>query len=315
MKIDKQLVSILMPAYNAEAFIEKSIRCILNQTYENWELLIADDASKDKTRKMIESFSDNRILTFHNGTNLGYLETWNKLIRKAKGSFITFLDADDLCPSNRIETLLKAFQNDPELGAVGSNYNRIDDHGKIKETSSFPLTHKEIQVAMPQKYYFIGSALMIRKKVYETIGAYNNFFNRMGAEDHYWVYLIMEKFKMCNVKEALYSYRFNENSVTGNIANNPSKINAPLILEHLMNQRKSTGTDDLESGKIDDLNNMLNDLNKPFENNPSYYFYYVAKRRFYEGHKKLSLKYIKKAIFKSPLKLQYYRDLLYFIRH
>ncbi|MEY4571683.1 MAG: hypothetical protein RLZ10_894 [Bacteroidota bacterium] len=304
-----------MPAYNAEKYIGKSIECVINQTYEHWELLISDDASTDGTKNIINKYTDPRIECFHNTKNLGYLKTWNNLICKAKGSFITFLDADDLCASNRIETLLKAFQNDPELGAVGSNYNRIDDHGKIKETSRFPHTHKEIQVAMPQNYYFIGSAIMIRKKVYETIGSYHNFFNRMGAEDHYWVYLIMEKFKMGNVKEALYSYRFNENSVTGNIANNPSKINAPLILEHLINQRKSTGTDDLESGKIDDLNNMLNDLNKPFENNPSYYFYYVAKRRFYEGHKKLSIKYIKKAIFKSPLKLQYYRDLLYFIRH
>jgi glycosyltransferase involved in cell wall biosynthesis len=309
------LVSILMPAYNAEQFIAKSIECILNQTYENWELIIADDASKDNTRKIIEHFKDNRIKIFHNKTNLGYLETWNKLISKATGSFITFLDADDLCSLNRIEILLNTFKNNQDLGAVGSNFNRINDQGIIIESSNFPLKHDEIKEAMPQKFHFIGSALMIRKEVFESIGVYHTFFNRMGAEDHYWVYLILEKFKMCNVKEALYSYRFNEHSVTGNIANNPSKINVPIILDHLINQRRATGTDDLENGKIDELKKMLNELNTPFETDSSYYYYYVARRRFYEGHKQLSIKLIKKAILKSPLKFKYYKDYLYFLRN
>jgi glycosyltransferase involved in cell wall biosynthesis len=315
MELKQPLVSILMPAYNAEQYIAKSIECILNQTYENWELLIADDASKDLTRKIIEQYNDNRILTFHNEKNQGYLETWNKLISKATGSFITFLDADDLCSINRIEILVNTFIDKPDLGAIGSNFNRIDEFGNIKEISNFPLKHDEIKEAMPQKFHFIGSALMIRKEVFESIGAYHTFFNRMGAEDHYWVYLILEKFKMCNVQEALYSYRFNEHSVTGNIANNPSKINVPFILDYLINQRRATGTDDLESGKIDELKKMLNELNKPFETDSSYYYYYVAKRRFYEGHKQLSIKLIKKAILKSPLKFQYYKDYLYFLRN
>jgi glycosyltransferase involved in cell wall biosynthesis len=308
------LVSILMPAYNAELYIEKSIECILNQTYENWELLIADDASIDKTRKIIEKYEDNRIITFHNKKNLGYLETWNNLIAEANGSFITFLDSDDLCSFDRIEVLLNAFSQDPELGVVGSNFNRIDTNGKIKETSNFPLTHKEIQTAMPQRFHFIGSALMIRKEVYQTIGAYHTFFNRMGAEDHYWVYLTLEKFKMCNVKEVLYSYRFNEHSVTGNISNNPNKINVPLVLEHLINQRKNSGTDDLESKNEEQLRKTLNTLNKPFLDDPSHYFYYVAKRRFYEGYKKIAIKNMFKAIKANPVKLIYYKDLFYFIR-
>jgi glycosyltransferase involved in cell wall biosynthesis len=314
MELKYPLVSILMPAYNAETYIEKSIQCILNQSYENWELLIADDASNDRTRKIIEQCKDNRIITFHNETNQGYLETWNKLISKASGSFITFLDADDFCTLNRIEILLITFKNNPDLGAVGSNFNRIDEQGIITESSNFPLKHDEIKEAMPQKFHFIGSALMIRKEVFETIGAYHTFFNRMGAEDHYWVYLILEKFKMCNVQEALYSYRFNEHSVTGNIANNPSKINVNIILEHLIYQRRTTGTDDLESGKIGQLKKKMNELNKPFEEDSSYYYYYVAKRRFYEGHRKIAIRNMLNAIKISPLKFYYYRDLFYFIK-
>ena len=125
----------------------------------------------------------------------------------------------------------------------------------------------------------------------------------------------MEKFKFKNIDKPLYYYRFNETSVTGNISNNPSKINVPLLLEHLINQRKETGTDDLHNGKISELTQKLSELNRPFIEDASHYFYYVAKRRYYEGHKQLALQNLRQAIFKSPFNLQYYKDYIYFSRN
>ncbi len=304
-----------MPAFNAEKYIDKSISCVLNQSYGNWELLIADDASTDRTKDIINQFSDPRIKCFHNPNNLGYLETWNKLIKEASGEFITFQDADDLCTLNRIELLVNELTHNSEIGIVGSNFQRINSLSEVVETSYFPLSHEEVFNAMPNKFHFIGSALMIRKSVYDTIGGYHTFFNRMGAEDHYWMYLIMEKFKFKNISEPLYLYRFNETSVTGNISNNPSKLNVPLLLEHLINQRKETGTDDLQEGKIVELTAKLAELNKPFIDDASHYFYSVAKRRYYEGHKQLALQNLKEAIKKSPFNWRYYKDYIYFLRN
>lgn len=312
--ISRPLVSVIMPAYNCEQYVKQAIECILNQTYTNWELITGDDGSKDNTKKLIDGFSDHRIRIIHNDNNQGYLKIWNKLIAHAKGDYITFLDADDLCALNRIELLVHALNSNPTIGAVGSNFKRINSKNEIIDESNFPLKHEEIKLGIPEHYYFIGSALMIRKNVYEQIGGYHPFFERMGAEDHYWVYLILEKFKMINIPQSLYMYRFNENSVSGNLANNPSKLNIPKILEHLIQQRKNTGTDDLEQGNINTINEMLQALNKPYINDASYYFYYIAKRRFYEGHKWLALRHLLAAIKKAPSNGKYYRDLFYFIR-
>ena len=185
-------VSVLMPAYNCEKYVRQAIECILNQTYTNIELLIADDASKDNTRKVIDSYRDPRIKRFHNNENIGYLKTWNKLISKAKGDYITFLDADDTCELNRIVILVSEFEKNPELGACGSNFKRIDETGMFLFKSDFALTHDKIIAKIPH-FDIVGSSLMIKKEVYEQIGGYNEYFDRIGAEDFYWIFLISEK--------------------------------------------------------------------------------------------------------------------------
>jgi glycosyltransferase involved in cell wall biosynthesis len=309
------LVSILMPAYNCKNFVNQAIDSIINQTYENWELLIADDASSDKTKEIINAYSDKRIKRFHNGINLGYLQTWNKLIQLASGEYITFQDADDYSSLNRIEKLVNTLDKNQDLGLVGSNCKFITDEGLEVSTTNFPLKHEIIFNEIPSKFHFIGSAIMIRKEVFDQIGGYHLFFDRMGAEDHYWMYLILEKYKMVNLSDSLYYYRFNENSVTGNISNNPSKLNVPIILEHLIKQRRSSGIDDLQKGNHVSVQDLLANLNKPFIQDRSYYFYFVAKRRYYEGYKKLALSNLWEAIKHNPFNIEYYRDFIYFLRN
>lgn len=91
-------VSIITPTYNSERFIEETITSILNQTYTNWELILIDDASTDKTVKIINQFvkSNPQIYLLQNSKNRGAAISRNKGIEAAKGDFIAFLDADDL---------------------------------------------------------------------------------------------------------------------------------------------------------------------------------------------------------------------------
>lgn len=308
------LISVVMPAYNCEKYICQAIDSIIGQTYSNWELLIADDASTDSTRKIIDSYSNERIKVFHNQQNMGYLKTWNKLMILTIGDYITFQDADDWSEKNRFEIMLEFFTQHPEISVCGSNYRRVNSQGDFVQESSFPQNHEAILNAMPQQFLFVGSALMIKRQVYQTIGGYNEFFD-MGAEDCYWTYLVLEKFKMENLPQVLYNYRFNPHSVSGNLANNPSKLNVGKILTFLIEDRRKRNTDYLQEGKVDELQHMLRELNKPFLEDTSYYYYYVAKRRFYEGHKSMALKLMCRAIFKNPCKWSYYKDLHYFCTH
>jgi len=155
---------------------------------------------------------------------------------------------------------------------------------------------------------------MFKREAYEQIGGYHEYFDRMGAEDYYWTYLIMEKFRLINLKDPLYFYRYNPISITGNWSDNINKLFSFRIVGFLVEQRRKSGTDDLESGDLTQLNEFLNSLKKPYIDDPSLFYREMAAKYFYEGLKNRALKLVLKAIIKMPLRSKSYRDLLYYLR-
>lgn len=123
----RALVSIVMPSYNSEKFIEETIRSVQNQTYGHWELIIVDDCSKDDTVQMIEEIqmSDDRIKLLINSENLGPGKSRNRGITEAQGSFLTFLDSDDIWYPKFIEKSM-SFEKLSE-GFVFASYRRGDE--------------------------------------------------------------------------------------------------------------------------------------------------------------------------------------------
>ena len=100
---DYGLVSIIMPNYNSEKFIKATVDSVIAQTYQNWELIIADDCSKDGSVAIIESFCDERIRLIRNSSNSGAAISRNNAIDAANGRWIAFLDSDDLWDENKLE--------------------------------------------------------------------------------------------------------------------------------------------------------------------------------------------------------------------
>lgn len=229
-----------MPAYNCEKYVAKAIESILNQSYQNFELLIADDCSIDQTKKIINSFTDDRIKTHHNDVNLGYLKASNNLFSFCKGEFITFQDADDWSDSLRIEKLLNQFNQDEELYCVGSFVVRIDQSDNEIGKLSFKTKYEYIKAELPQKFNCVGSALMIKRDVLIKIGLYNEAFDRIGSEDLYWFGLIAYNFKVANINIPLYFYRDNPNSVSKlNIKSIEKSISKDLATEALIYFKKN----------------------------------------------------------------------------
>lgn len=101
------LISIIMPSYNTESYIADSIRSVIAQTYQNWELIIVDDCSTDRTIEIIETFDDPRIILLKNKTNSGAALSRNYALREAKGEWIAFLDSDDLWLPDKLEKQLE----------------------------------------------------------------------------------------------------------------------------------------------------------------------------------------------------------------
>ncbi len=126
----EELVSIVMPSYNCEKFIAESIESVQKQTYSNWELLIVDDCSKDKTVEIAQAYadSDNRIKILKNRQNSGAAISRNYALREAKGRWIAFLDSDDLWVPAKLEQQVK-FMNENNYHFSFTSYTQIDEDG------------------------------------------------------------------------------------------------------------------------------------------------------------------------------------------
>lgn len=124
------LVSIVMPSYNTGRFIKETIQSVLNQTYENWELIIVDDCSTDNTDKVIQPFLiDRRIRYLKNKKNSGAAVSRNRALKAAKGKWIAFLDSDDLWEQDKLEEQI-AFMQDNGYHFSYTNYIEIDEESK-----------------------------------------------------------------------------------------------------------------------------------------------------------------------------------------
>lgn len=141
-------VSIIMPNYNCEKFIDETINSVLNQTYENWELLIVDDCSTDKSLEIIKSYceKDDRIKLFVNEENMGAAASRNWALREASGKWIAFLDSDDIWLTEKLQKQLK-FMCDNGYQFSYTAYEHIDEKStrlNIKVTGPGDLTKRKV---------------------------------------------------------------------------------------------------------------------------------------------------------------------------
>lgn len=205
------LVSILMPAYNAEKFITEAIESILKQDYSNWELLVLDDASTDSTPRIIRTFQDKRIRTFSHQENIGYLLSCNELFEKVEGEFITFLDADDTCKPNRISSCLSVFESDSELDFLTTDHIRTDESGKTISENRMEIDYD--RYASEPTYYptICCATIFLRKELQKKVGGYDPFFKKIGGEDYQWLFRLSRAGKGKHLSGCFYNYRQHDN--------------------------------------------------------------------------------------------------------
>ncbi len=136
------LVSVIMPAYNAERYIGEAIQSVLDQTLADWELIIVDDGSTDHTAEVVRRFANPRIRYIYQ-KNAGPSVARNRGLEHAQGTFIAFLDADDLYLPRKLQGQVAFLQQRPEVGLVAGGYHYLDSEGKILATytpwTTFPV--------------------------------------------------------------------------------------------------------------------------------------------------------------------------------
>lgn len=121
------MISVILPVYNSEKYIEKTIRSVLNQTYEDFELLIIDDIPTDNTMSIVDSIHDDRIRIICNGENKGIAYSRNRGIECCKGKYIALMDYDDIALENRFEKQVAFLEDNPDVDVVGGRIRQIDE--------------------------------------------------------------------------------------------------------------------------------------------------------------------------------------------
>jgi len=196
-----------MPAYNAEKFLEESISSILNQTFPDFELLIGDDGSTDRTLEIIRSFSDKRIIVIRNEKNLGIPYTLNRLIKASKGEYIARQDSDDISLPKRLEKQVAFLDKNPEIGVCGT---QITWFGSKRKRIRVPLKDEDIKASMLVFNPICQPTVMYRKSCLTK--QYNPSFE--VAEDYDLCYELSKKTKLANLPDFLLKYRWHENSIS-----------------------------------------------------------------------------------------------------
>jgi glycosyltransferase involved in cell wall biosynthesis len=171
--------TVIIPLYNKEKYLEKAINSILNQTFTDFELLIINDCSTDKSVEIASKFISDKVQIIHHEKNSGLAATRNTGIKKATSNYVTFLDADDIWKPHFLEKTYNLIQNFPEARIFGTNYEEIWD-STIKNphnnSDSLPENFEGyvnfFKINIKQGLYNHGS-VCLHKEVYENVGFYN----------------------------------------------------------------------------------------------------------------------------------------------
>ena len=195
------LVSVIIPCYNAEKYVELAVRSIMNQTYKNLEILCCDDCSTDVTFLILQKLADedSRIKLIKNETNQKIVKTLNKLIALANGKYIARMDADDISLPKRIEEQVKVLEkNNNRIVMCGCNVIHIDESGRKIAKTILPVTKKQIQVMKSFRTPFYHPSVMIKAAVLKQYKYLREF---QYAEDYELWLRILHNYEAVNLRK------------------------------------------------------------------------------------------------------------------
>lgn len=212
------LISILMPVYNAGDFLVEAIESIRNQTLKDWELIVVDDGSTDKSIEILKKYAekDSRIKVFKFKKNKGLAFALNYGLNKVHGKYLARMDADDISYPKRLETQLRYLIRNPKVVAVGSQVKLINEKGNFIGYKKFPTDPKKIYQMMGMMMSIQHPTLLTYTKLIKKCG----YANHTTAEDVSMFFKLMQFGEFLNTKEVLLKYRIRKNS---NSLKNPKK--------------------------------------------------------------------------------------------
>jgi glycosyltransferase involved in cell wall biosynthesis len=181
-----KLVSVIIPIYQVENYIEEAVYSVINQTYKHIEIIIVDDGSTDKSREICQQFQDPRIKIITQ-ENQGVSAARNKGIRQAQGEFLAFLDGDDRWLPQKIELHVKYLEAFSDVGMSFDGFTYMDEFGKSLEVSRlYQLEKITLELILCRNPVGNSSCVVIKRKLLEEIKVSHKSFNNIGEQDCYF---------------------------------------------------------------------------------------------------------------------------------
>ncbi len=304
-------VTVLMSVFNGEKYLNEAIDSILGQTFKDFEFLIVNDGSTDKTAEILESSNDPRIKIINNEKNIGISKSRNKGLKIAKGKYIAVMDADDISLPLRLEKEVGFLEQNKNIGLVGTNYLIINEEAKALYSVKRIAEYKELKLKLLEENQFAHGCIMFRKECIKQVGYYREEF--MLALDYDFILRISEKFEVSNIQEFLYKWRININSVS--VRKKALQDKYALLAIELAKERRQSGKDKLQSLKREEIDKFLDEFiskdkiqnSKEIAQNYCYWGAILLNGKDYKG----ALQLLSKSLFIRPLRIS---NLIFFLK-
>jgi len=198
------LISAVVPIHNGAGLVEETLKSILNQTFDDFEVILVDDASTDDLRQLLERIRDQRLRLLHLESNVGVANARNKGVAIARGQYIAFCDADDICHLQRFERQIAFLTQNPNLGLCGTAFTCFSGAQDL-ETVRHPVTDEEIRSTLMTGNCFGMSTVMGKADIFKS----HAFDQAMSPTEDYdlWTRLASAGVRMANLGDSLLRYR------------------------------------------------------------------------------------------------------------
>jgi len=204
-------ISVVMSVHNGAQYLREAVESILNQTFTDFEFIIINDGSTDRTREILESYCDERIILIHQN-NSGLTKALNIGIARARGRYIARQDSDDVSESDRLHNQIEYLRAHPETAVLGTAVTFIGPAGQTLGISRHPLDHDAITRELKVRNCFWHGSIMFLKSAFDAVGGYSEIFT--ATQDYDLWLRLSERHRVANLPIPLYRYRFNPNAVT-----------------------------------------------------------------------------------------------------
>lgn len=210
MRPASPLVSVALPVHNGQPYLAAAVRSILDQSLDDLELVVAENASTDGTAEVLASFSDPRLAIVRSRELLPIADSHNLAAFESRGEFLAFMGADDVAHPERLARQVEALRADPSLGLVSSWVRVIDEHGVVRGALRFPTTDAELRRACFRYNPFLVPAATVRTSLFRELGGFDRRY--AGAMDYDFTLRAMERARVANLPEELLDLRLHYSS-------------------------------------------------------------------------------------------------------